>query len=100
MRWHVELNEAGTTLHVEHLEDPSLALRRARELATEAAGGHQRASAEEIERAVGRMADEGLDDVMPGDDRDYAINDQVHVVVAGLDENDSDDDCWRCRRAA
>jgi hypothetical protein len=100
MRWHVELNEAGKTLYVEHLEDPKDVLRRARELAAEAVGGHQRASPEEVERAVGRMADEGLDDVMPGVDRAYPINDQVTVVIGGLDENDSDEDCWVCGRAA
>lgn len=26
----------------------------------------------------------------------YGINDDVSVVIAGLDDADSDDDCWRC----
>lgn len=54
MRWHVELNESGTALRIEHVDDGAVALRTAREFAAEAHGGHARASTEEIERALGR----------------------------------------------
>lgn len=100
MRWHVELNENGTPLQVEHLDDEQVALRTAQELAAEARGGHSRASDEEIERAVGRLADEGLAEIEPGIDQIYDINADVSVVVAGLEDADTDDDCWKCRAAA
>jgi hypothetical protein len=99
MRWHVELNEDGNTLHVEHVDDEQVAMSTARELAAEARGGHSRASADEIERAVGRLADEGIGEVEPGIDRVYEINGDVRVVVAGLADADTNDDCWRCRAA-
>ena len=99
MRWHVELNESGTALRVEHVDDQDIAMSTARELAAEARGGHSRASADEIERTVGRLADEGFGEIAPGDGQIYAINDGVSVVVAGLEDADTDDDCWRCRSA-
>ena len=52
----------------------------------------------EIERVVGQLADEGLSEVEPGIDHAFAINDGVAVVVAGLDDADTDDDCWKCRQ--
>src|SRR5688572_21933291 len=96
MRWHVELNETGTPLHVEHVDDEDVALSTARELAAEARGGHSRASDEEIERALGRLADEGIEDIEPGLDHAFDINKDVAVIVAGLDDADTDDDCWKC----
>jgi hypothetical protein len=99
MRWHVELNESGTSLRVEHVDDENVAMNTARELASEARGGHSRASADEIERTVGRLADERLGEIEPGLDQTYAINDGVSIVVAGLEDADSDDDCWKCRGA-
>jgi hypothetical protein len=100
MRWHVELNENGTVLQVEHVDDEQVALRTAQELAAEARGGHSRASDEQIERAVGRLADEGLGEIEPGIDQTYEVGDAVSVVVAGLEDADTDDDCWKCRSAA
>lgn len=97
MRWHVELNEGGTVLRVEHVEDEGIALSTAREFAAQAGGGHSRASADEIERVVGKLADEGLGEIEPGVDRTFAINDGVAVVVAGVEDADTDEDCWRCR---
>jgi hypothetical protein len=97
MRWHVELNESGTSLRVEHVDDEQVAMSTARELAADARGGHSRASSDEVERTVGRLAEEGLGEVGPGLDRTYAINDNVSVVVAGLPDADTDDDCWKCR---
>jgi hypothetical protein len=99
MRWHVELNETGTPLRVEHVDDEEVALRTAQELAAEARGGHSRASDAEVERAVGRLADEGLEDVEPGIERPYQLSDRVSVIVAGLDDADVDEDCWKCRAA-
>jgi hypothetical protein len=96
MRWHVELNEGGTSLHVEHLDDEDIALSTARELAAEAGGGHSRASEQQIERALGRLAEEGISEIEPGIDQTYDITDGVAVIVAGLDEGDTDDDCWKC----
>jgi hypothetical protein len=98
MRFHVELNETGTSLRVEHVDDEQVALSTARELAAEARGGHSRASADEIERVVGQLADEGLSELEPGIDHAFAINGGVAVVVAGLDDADTDDDCWKCRQ--
>jgi hypothetical protein len=100
MRWHVELNENGNSLRVEHVEDEDLALSLARELLAEARGGHSRASSDEVERAVGQLADEGLGEIEPGIDRAYGVNDSVSVVVAGLEDSDTDEDCWKCRTAA
>jgi hypothetical protein len=98
MRWHVELHENGTPLRVEHVDDEDVALSTARELAAEAAGGHARASAEEIERVLGRFAEEGLGEIEPGLEETYDINDGVSVVVAGLEDADTDEDCWKCRQ--
>lgn len=100
MRWHVELNETGTSLRVEHLDDEDVALRTARELAAEARGGHSRASADQVERTFGQLADEGLSEIEPGVERTYTINDDVTIVVAGLEDADTDADCWKCRSAA
>lgn len=100
MRWHVELNEGGKSLRVEHVDDPGVAMSTAREFAAQAGGGHARASSDQIERAFGMLADQGLDEVLPGVDRHYDINDNVSVVVAGLDDGDADEDCWKCRSAA
>jgi hypothetical protein len=97
MRWHIELNENEKALRIEHVDDESVALSTARELAAEARGGHSRASDEEVERAVGHMAEEGIGEVQPGIDHAFAINDHVRVVVAGIDDADIDEDCWRCR---
>src|SRR3712207_998321 len=99
MRWHVELNESGTSLRVEHVDDEDIALSTARELAAEARGGHSRASADEIERVLGRLADEGLGEVEPGIDQTFDITRGVSVVVAGLDAADTDEDCWKCAEA-
>ena len=96
MRWHVELNENGTSLHVEHLDDEDVALRTAQELAAEAGGGHARASEEQIERPLGRLAEEGITEIEPGIDETYEITKDVAVIVAGLDDGDTDDDCWKC----
>ena len=100
MRWHVELNETGTSLRVEHVDDENVALRTARELAAEARGGHSRASADEVERTFGRLADEGLEEIEPGIERAYDINDNVRIIVAGLQDADADDDCWKRRPVA
>lgn len=99
MRWHVELSERETPLRVEHVDDEEIALGVARELAAEATGGHARASSAEVERALGRLADEGFVDIEPGIDQTYEINDGVSIVVAGLDDADTDEDCWRCASA-
>ena len=96
MRWHVELNENGSPLHVEHVDDEDVALGTARELATEARGGHSRASEDEIERVLGRLAEEGIGEIEPGIDETYEISKGVAVVVAGLEDADTDDDCWKC----
>ncbi|HYZ91206.1 MAG TPA: hypothetical protein VFA34_02290 [Actinomycetota bacterium] len=98
MRWHVELNENGTPVRVEHVDDEGVATTTVRELAAETHGGHARASTDEIERALGRLADEGLGDVVPGVERSFEINEGVSVVVVGLEDADTDDQCARCRR--
>ncbi len=100
MRWHIELNENGKALQVEHVDDENVALSTARELATQTRGGHSRASSDEVERAVGRLAELGLDDVEPGAEETLDVADGVSVVVAGLEDADTDADCWRCRAAS
>ncbi len=99
MRWHVELAENGKTLFTEHVDDDGIALSSARQLAAEAHGGHARASADEVERVVGRLAEIGISDLAPGIDRRFDINENVAIVVAGLDDADTDEDCWRCAAA-
>lgn len=96
MRWHVELADTNGSLHVEHVDDEEIALSTARELVATAHGGHRGVPAEEIERVVGELADDDLADVEPGEDRNYEFADGMIVIVAGLDDADTDDDCWRC----
>ena len=96
MRWHVELNDTGSSLHVEHVDDSGVALNTARELAGSTHGGHKGIPAEDITRVVGQLADEDLADVEPGGERIYEIGGGLSVIVAGLHDADDDQDCWRC----
>jgi hypothetical protein len=100
MRWHVELNDTGTQLHVDHSDDEERARRMMIDLAGSAHGGHKGLTEEHVTRAVGRFAEEDLADIEPGTERVYEIAEGFAILVAALEDVSTPADCWKCNAEA
>ena len=99
MRWHVELNEKGTPLVVEHVDDLDVARDTASELVRETHGGHKSIPEPQVSKAMAEVMDEDYADAEPGQEWTYDIDAGYSVIIAALDDADTDDDCWKCTGA-
>src|SRR5438552_18608284 len=96
MRWHVELNEKGTPLSVEHVDDIHIARDTAGDLVRETHGGHKSIPEPQVSKAMAEVMDEDFVDAEPGQQWTYDIDAGYSVIVAALDDADRDEDCWKC----
>jgi hypothetical protein len=97
VRWHVELNEKGKTLVVEHVDDVHVARDTASSLVRETHGGHKSIPEPQVAKAMVDVMDEDFADAEAGQEWTYEVADGYSVIVAALDDADTDDDCWKCR---
>jgi hypothetical protein len=96
VRWHVELNEKGTPLQIEHVDDVYVARDAAAAFVRDIHGGHKSIPEPRVCAARAQGHGHGLRGRRAGQEWAYEIDAGYSVLVAALDDAGTDADCWKC----